>query len=67
VEVYLLSKDDYRHLELDRLNKAIEELRDTLNEICCTVDENENDKERLIISQYLDNLIVEYMRELNKE
>lgn len=64
--MYFLGKEDSKHLELARLNKNIEELRDILNEICCTIDESENDKERLSISKCLDDLIVEYMRELNK-
>jgi two-component system, cell cycle response regulator len=61
-----LSKKESRQLELDKLNKSIEELREILNEICCTVDESDNDKERLTISRYLDELIVEYMKQLNE-
>jgi two-component system, cell cycle response regulator len=62
-----LSKKESRKLELDKLNERIEELREILNEICCTVDESENDMERLTISMYLDELIVEYMKELNNQ
>lgn len=62
-----MNKEDSKHLELARLNKGIEELRDILNEICCTVDESEKDKERLTVSKCLDDLIVEYMKELNKK
>lgn len=58
---------DSKHLELDRLNRGIEELREILNEICCTADESENDKERLTVSKCLDELIVAYMKELNKK
>lgn len=59
-------KEKSKQLTLKKLSEGIEELRHILNEICCTVDESENDKERLIISKCLDELIVEYMRELNR-
>lgn len=62
-----MGRKESRQLELDRLNESIEELREILNEICCTVDESKNDIERLTISMYLDELIVEYMKELNNQ
>lgn len=53
--------------QLTRLNKRIEELRETLNEICaCSSEEESEYKNRLRISEYLDDLIVEYMRNINK-
>jgi two-component system, cell cycle response regulator len=61
-----LSKKKSKHLELERINKNIEELRDILNEICCTITEDEKDKERLTVSEALDELIVQYMKEINK-
>jgi two-component system, cell cycle response regulator len=61
-----LSKEKSKHLELERINKNIEELRDILNEICCTITEDEKYKERLTVSEALDELIVQYMKEINK-
>jgi hypothetical protein len=61
-----LNKEISKQLELEKINKNIQELRDILNEICCTVVEDEKDKERLGVSEALDKLIVQYMKELNK-
>jgi hypothetical protein len=61
-----LSKEKSEHLELEKINKNIQELRDILNEICCTEAEDEKDKERLAVSEALDELIVQYMKKLNK-
>jgi two-component system, cell cycle response regulator len=60
-----LSVSESKYLQLNKLNKGIEELREILNEICATVDDSEKDKERLAVSKCLDELIVEYMKELN--
>jgi uncharacterized protein YhaN len=64
--VQLLSESEAKYLQLNRINKGIEELREILNEICATLEEKGNDMERLEISKRLDELIVEYMKELNK-
>lgn len=49
---------------LFELDKYISEVRDTLNEISVTCDE---EAPRLQLSQYLDKLIVEYMKlKMNK-
>ncbi|MNI93508.1 hypothetical protein D3C81_643000 [compost metagenome] len=49
---------------LFELDKYISEVRDTLNEISVTCDE---EAPRLQLSQYLDELIVEYMKlKMNK-
>lgn len=61
-----MNKTESKYLQLERLNEGIEELREVLNEICSTVEESEKDKKRLTISKSLDELIVEYMKELNK-
>lgn len=50
--------------KLLRLDKQINEMREVLNEICCTVDDDTKSR-RLAISQFLDELIVEYMKEVN--
>jgi len=52
---------------LDKLSKSIDELRDTLNEMCSTLDASEENNERIIVSRCLDELIVEYMMEINKQ
>ncbi|NRZ12245.1 Spo0E family sporulation regulatory protein-aspartic acid phosphatase [Clostridium beijerinckii] len=36
-----------------------------MNEVCCTLDGNVDIDNGLTISQHLDDLIVEYMKELN--
>jgi len=51
-----MGKLDKRLLEL---NKQIEEVRDILNEVCVTSEDNEA---TLLISQALDELIVEYFK-----
>lgn len=54
-------------INLSELNRHINEIRETLNELCCTADSKETINDRLIISQYLDELIVKYMKELNNQ
>ena len=57
--------DDYNKIDDNRLvilNSKIEELRDILNEMCIS-DDGVEDKEKIVISQYLDELIVEYMKD----
>jgi two-component system, cell cycle response regulator len=53
--------------ELSILNSRIEEVRDVLNEMCISSDETVEDKQKLNMSQYLDELIVEYMKNINKK
>lgn len=50
--------------KLSILSSKIEELRDTLNEMCISSDEISGDNEKLKISEYLDELIVEYMKKI---
>lgn len=45
----------------EKLKICINTLRDVLNEMCCTVDNPELSLKKLIVSQQLDDLIVEYM------
>jgi hypothetical protein len=49
----------------DHLKNSINNLRDVLNEICCTDSGTEEKKERLDISMKLDKLIVEYMNKIS--
>lgn len=60
-----MSVSESKYLQLKKLNKSIEELREILNEICSTTQDSEKNKERLAVSKCLDELIVEYMKELN--
>lgn len=53
-------------LDLEKLNDKIEELRNILNEVCCTIDTDTDYDTRLAKSQYLDELIVQYMKKLMK-
>lgn len=50
---------------LPQLLEHINETREILNELCYVSDESKSLDERLIISQYLDELIIKYMRERN--
>jgi hypothetical protein len=52
------------NITMEDLNNRINELRDILNEICCLDQNIEIQKERLIISRNLDELIVRYMNGL---
>ncbi|WP_297422020.1 GGDEF domain-containing protein [Clostridium sp.] len=52
-------------IKISELNRHINEVREVLNEVCCTINTNETINDRLVISQYLDELIVRYMKELN--
>lgn len=47
-----------------RLNELITELRYILNEMCTGTEDIEISRERLILSKCLDELIVEYMNNL---
>jgi two-component system, cell cycle response regulator len=56
-----------KDIKLERLDQQINEVREVLNELCCAVDEGETNAGRLAISQFLDELIVEYMKEVNNQ
>ena len=55
-----------KNIQLEKLAIKIDKLRDVLNEISSVSEETEEGCERLRISKKMDNLIVKYMRELNK-
>lgn len=59
--IYIESKN-LKIIHIQQLDKLIMELRIILNEICINSEGIENSKERLIISECLDELIVEYMK-----
>lgn len=46
-----------------KLEECINGLRDVLNEMCAQVDDLPKCNERLIVSQCLDEFIVEYMKQ----
>lgn len=54
-----------KDVKLKKLQQEINEMRETLDEICCTIDEDSSKSRRLAVSQFLDELIVEYMKEAN--
>jgi len=54
-------KKETVNIRLDRLNRYINDLRVLLNEVCEALEDEDENKERLIISECLDKLIVEYM------
>jgi len=51
----------YKRIDKEILEKNIEELRDILNKVCIKDESIDNMKNRLVISERLDKLIVEYM------
>ena len=61
---YDKEKNNSKDINLFRLNKEINELREVLNEVCSTSDTNETNRIKLNISESLDELIVEYMKAL---
>lgn len=54
-----------KELKLSKLREQINELRNALNEVCCTIENGKTNQERLQVSQSLDELIVEYMKGLD--
>ncbi|RII35718.1 GGDEF domain-containing protein [Clostridium chromiireducens] len=54
-----------KSIKLVELNRHINEIRELLNEACCMTATEETINDRLLISQYLDELIVQYMKDLN--
>lgn len=50
------------NITMEDLNKRIIDLRDILNEICCTDSNTEVEEVRLNASRNLDELIVKYMQ-----
>ncbi|MGV8983922.1 hypothetical protein [Clostridium sp.] len=59
-----MSKLTLDNITIEDLDERINDLRDILNEICCTEQNAEIMEERLITSRYLDELIVKYMKRL---
>jgi hypothetical protein len=52
------------NIKIEDLKNRINNLRDVLNEICCTDSSTEVEEEKLGISRQLDALIVEYMNKM---
>lgn len=61
-----MNKIIIQNISIGKLQNCINELRDVLNELCVSFEKTEFNNERLMVSQYLDELIVEYMKRLNK-
>jgi hypothetical protein len=64
-KIVKLKNVEQKVIKLSELNRQINEVREILNELCCTVDTTKDVNDRLTISQYMDELIVAYMKELN--
>lgn len=56
-----MEKKTIKILDEDNLIRNIDKLRDVLNEMCCTLDDQEINNDKLIVSQQLDKLIFDYM------
>jgi len=56
-----IETNNLEKMRIVELSKLITKLKIILDELCDTVEDIENSKERLIISKCLDELIIEYM------
>ncbi|MBU3191880.1 Spo0E family sporulation regulatory protein-aspartic acid phosphatase [Clostridium bowmanii] len=52
------------NFNMKELINSINDVRDLLNEISITMDEDKNKQAALKLSEYLDKLIVEYMKNI---
>ena len=59
-----MNKVTLHNITMEDLTDRINNLREVLNEICCTDSDIQTQEERLAVSRNLDKLIVEYMKEL---
>jgi len=59
-----MDRNTIKEIKIEKLRKTINSFRDVLNELCSVLDETEKHNQRLIVSQQLDKLIVEYMNEI---
>ena len=59
-----IEKVSLENITIEYLKDRINDLRDVLNEICCTDVGNVVGEEKLNISRDLDDLIVEYMKKI---
>ncbi len=57
-----MDKSTLDNITIEYLKNRINNVREVLNEICCTDAAKEVEEERLNISRDLDELIVEYMK-----
>ena len=56
-----MKREINENIHKEEIEKRIDELREVLNEICVTAEDTETLKKRLIVSQHLDQIIVQYM------
>ena len=56
-----MKRESNENIHKDELKKQIDELRDVLNEICVTAQDTEGLKKRLLVSEHMDQIIVQYM------
>lgn len=60
-----MGNDEKDDLQLEILNGHICKVREILNEICLELDELDNENTKIFVSECLDKLIVEYMKQIN--
>ena len=56
-----MEKETTSNLDEEKLKACINKLREVLNEMCCSMNDPETSMKKLMVSQQLDQLIVEYM------
>lgn len=61
-----MKREINKNIDKEELKKYIDELRDVLNEICVTAKGTEGLKKRLLVSEHMDQLIVQYMNANNE-
>jgi hypothetical protein len=61
-----MKREINKNIDKEELKKYIDELRDVLNEICVTAKGTEGLKKRLLVSERMDQLIVQYMNANNE-
>lgn len=62
-----MNEKDTRDIKLQRLSEGINDLRKVLNEVCLMQGDSQKNEEILIISRHLDELIVEYMKQIENK
>ncbi len=62
-----MNEKDTRDIKRQRLSVGINDLRKVLNEVCLMQDDIKKNEEILIVSRHLDELIVEYMKQIENK
>ena len=59
-----MNKVTLQNMTMEDITDRINNLREVLNEMCCADSDAQTQRERLAVSRSLDDLIVEYMKEI---